>query len=126
MDVEEGAAREENQARFETDLEFVQALGNPYYLSQLAYQGTLEDAALLNYIKYLHSYFLDPAYARFVQYPQSLHILTLLQEPSFRAALKNESTAGEVSRRMIAHWAHWRNHNMTVKPENAEVPAGPT
>lgn len=47
------AARSENKARFEMDLEFVQSLGNTQYLYQLAHQGILDDAAFVNYLKYL-------------------------------------------------------------------------
>jgi len=56
MQVDEvvGASqRAQNKARFELDLETVQALGNPQYLSMLAYQKILDDPAFVNYLKYL-------------------------------------------------------------------------
>ena len=74
---------------------------------------------------------------RFVHYPQSLHILTLLQEPSFRAAMKNEGSpfpffelfcsylkaaavAAEVSKRMMTHFQTWRAGPTEQVTENTE------
>jgi mediator of RNA polymerase II transcription subunit 31 len=56
-----------NRAKFELELEFVQSLGNPFYLHSLAQQNILEQPAFVNYLKYL-LYFKAKDYARFVQY----------------------------------------------------------
>jgi mediator of RNA polymerase II transcription subunit 31 len=55
-----------NRARFELELEFVQALANPYYLHSLAQQNFLEQPAFINYLAYLE-YFREKDYARFIQ-----------------------------------------------------------
>ena len=55
-----------NRIRFELELEFVQALANPYYLHSLAQQGILNQPAFVNYLQYL-LYWKEKEYARFVQ-----------------------------------------------------------
>ena len=56
-----------NRPRFELELEFVQALANPFYLHSLAQQNILEQPAFVNFLKYL-LYFKEKDYARFIQY----------------------------------------------------------
>lgn len=58
--------RAANRARFELELEFVQALANPYYLHLLAQQNVLSQLAFVNYLKYL-TYWKEKEYARFIQ-----------------------------------------------------------
>src|SRR6266700_7762312 len=92
--------REANRTKFELELEFVQALANPYYLHSLAQQNILEQPAFVSYLKYL-LYWKEKDYARFIQcvcffisplrfgadhprygfasYPHALHNLELLQ-----------------------------------------------
>ena len=55
-----------NRARFEVELEFVQALANPYYLHMLAQQNVLSQPAFVNYLNYL-TYWKEKEYARFLQ-----------------------------------------------------------
>ena len=66
-------AREINRARFELELEFVQALANPYYLHSLAQQNILSQPTFVNYLKYL-LYWKEREYARFLQYELRLSI----------------------------------------------------
>lgn len=54
-----------NRELFELELEFVQALGNPFYLYNLAVEGYMDDPAFVNYLKYLQ-YWQDKEYARFI------------------------------------------------------------
>jgi len=56
-----------NRAKFELELEFVQALANPFYLHSLAQQNILEQPAFINFLEYL-LYFKEKDYARFIQY----------------------------------------------------------
>lgn len=56
-----------NRARFELELEFVQALANPYYLHSLAQQNILDKPAFINFLEYL-LYFKEKDYARFIQF----------------------------------------------------------
>lgn len=60
-------AREANRARFELELEFVQALANPFYLHSLAQQNILTQPAFVNFLEYL-LYWKEKDYARFIQY----------------------------------------------------------
>ncbi|KAL8664669.1 MAG: hypothetical protein Q9168_007855 [Polycauliona sp. 1 TL-2023] len=70
--------------RFELELEFVQALANPYYLNHLASQKLLQDAAFVAYLKYL-LYFQQPEYTSYLSYPgPTLKALELLQQDKFR------------------------------------------
>jgi hypothetical protein len=57
--------RVKNRERFELELEFVQALANPFYLHSLAQQGILYQPAFINYLKYL-LYWKEKDYARFI------------------------------------------------------------
>ena len=66
MDAE-AEAKAANRARFELELEFVQALANPFYLHSLAQQNILEQPAFVNFLEYL-LYFKEKDYARFIQY----------------------------------------------------------
>jgi mediator of RNA polymerase II transcription subunit 31 len=59
-------AKVANRARFELELEFVQALANPFYLHSLAQQSILEQPAFINFLKYL-LYWKEKDYARFIQ-----------------------------------------------------------
>ena len=63
---EGSSARALNRARFELELEFVQALANPYYLQSLAQQGFFGQPEFVNYLKYL-GYWRQREYARFIQ-----------------------------------------------------------
>lgn len=59
-------ARAANRARFELELEFVQALANPFYLQSLAQQNILTQPSFVNFLKYL-TYWKGKDYARFLQ-----------------------------------------------------------
>ncbi|KAF8633645.1 hypothetical protein AX15_001331 [Amanita polypyramis BW_CC] len=100
-------AKEANRARFELELEFVQALANPFYLHSLAQQNILEQPAFINYLKYL-LYFKEKDYARFIHYPHALHHLELLQHAQFRARLKNDEFFREyLHQKQFDHWRTW-------------------
>jgi len=55
-----------NRARFELELEFVQALANPFYIHSLAQQNILEQQTFINFLDYL-MYWKEKDYARFIQ-----------------------------------------------------------
>lgn len=63
-----------NRAKFELELEFVQALANPFYLHSLAQQNILEQPAFINFLEYL-LYFKEKDYARFIQYARCSFVL---------------------------------------------------
>ncbi|KAK1225289.1 suppressor of hpr1 [Marasmius sp. AFHP31] len=98
-----------NRARFELELEFVQALANPFYLHSLAQQNFLEQPAFINYLKYL-LYWKEKDYARFIHYPHALHHLELLQHPEFRAIMKKDESFREyLHQKQFDHWRTWRD-----------------
>jgi hypothetical protein len=73
--------------RFLIDLEFVQNLCNIEYLHYLAQNKYFEDAAFLNYLKYLR-YWKKPSYMTFLLFPQCLDFLDILiSSPRFRKEL---------------------------------------
>lgn len=81
----------------------MQSLCNVQYLSYLAQMNFLEDESFINYLKYLQ-YWQLPEYAKNIVYPDSLHILTLLQSPHFRQAIKNQELAGQLMHDMVERW----------------------
>ncbi|PFH52068.1 hypothetical protein AMATHDRAFT_57888 [Amanita thiersii Skay4041] len=112
-----------NRARFELELEFVQALANPFYLHSLAQQNILEQPAFINYLKYL-LYFQEKDYARFIHYPHALHHLELLQHAQFRSQLKKDELFREyLHQKQFDHWRTWRDPSRMVapKPETSDA-----
>ncbi|KAK3940589.1 SOH1-domain-containing protein [Diplogelasinospora grovesii] len=70
--------------RFELELEFVQALGNPSYLNHLAARKLLNNPAFIAYLDYLQ-YWTRPPYLKYLSYPgPALKHLQLLQLEKFR------------------------------------------
>lgn len=113
-------AREQNQARFSRDLEFLSSLANPYYLNHLAVSGVLSSPSFLRYLKYL-DYFRHPKCVKYLQYPQALHFLDLLQgEEEFRLACRDPAFVAEVMSKQISHWATWRDPEAGMEGEAVE------
>ncbi|KAJ7209629.1 SOH1-domain-containing protein [Mycena pura] len=109
-----------NRARFELELEFVQALANPYYLHSLAQQNILDQPAFINYLEYL-LYFKEKDYARFIHYPHALHHLELLQHAQFRTEMRQDEFRDFLHQKQFDHWR--TNRNGTKVDE--ETPALP-
>ncbi|KAI0041752.1 SOH1-domain-containing protein [Auriscalpium vulgare] len=99
--------RVKNRARFELELEFVQALANPFYLHSLAQQGVLNQPAFVNYLEYLQ-YWKEKDYARFILYPHALHHLELLQHEKFREEISKDGWRDFLSQKQYDHWRTWR------------------
>ncbi|KAJ7039166.1 SOH1-domain-containing protein [Mycena alexandri] len=97
-----------NRARFELELEFVQALANPYYLHSLAQQNILDQPAFINFLEYL-LYFKEKDYARFIHYPHALHHLELLQHAQFRADMRQDEWRDMLNQKQFDHWLTNRN-----------------
>ncbi|KJA20787.1 hypothetical protein HYPSUDRAFT_778852 [Hypholoma sublateritium FD-334 SS-4] len=109
-----------NRARFELELEFVQALANPFYLHSLAQQNILEQPAFINFLRYL-MYFKEKDYARFIHYPHALHHLELLQHAQFRSQMKKDEFLREyLHQKQFDHWRTWREPAATT----SSVPSG--
>jgi mediator of RNA polymerase II transcription subunit 31 len=81
------AKASEEKVRFETELEFVQALANPEYLHHLAQNRYFDDPKFVDYLDYLQ-YWREMPYCQYLVFPQCLRMLELLQTDAFVAALK--------------------------------------
>jgi mediator of RNA polymerase II transcription subunit 31 len=65
-------------------LQFVQALGNPYYLQHLASRKLLSNPSFIAYLDYLQYWTTQP-YIKYLTYPApTLKALQLLQTERFR------------------------------------------
>ncbi|KAI4248546.1 MAG: hypothetical protein L6R40_001108 [Gallowayella cf. fulva] len=87
--------------RFELELEFVQALANPFYLNHLASQKLLHDPSFIQYLKYLQ-YFTQPTYTRYLSYPgPTLKALALLQQERFRQDILSPDVVARLAEEML-------------------------
>lgn len=99
--------------RFQTELEFVQCLANPSYLTYLAQHKYFKEAEFVNYLKYL-CYWKEPQYAKFIKYPQCLHLLDLLQDERFREELVNVPCSKFIEDQQMLHWSHYLRRRMGI------------
>ena len=131
---------------WQAELEFVQSLANPEYLhcaptrspralapprthrhapaprADLAQNRYLDDPAFVEHIDYLR-YWAGPNYCHYIVFPHCLRMLELLQQPSFRAALKRADFKEMVFRQQ--HYAWRYRSNPTAPPADASPPAVP-
>ncbi|GBE59451.1 SOH1 family protein [Babesia ovata] len=106
LDVKTSAmieAENNDQIRFEAELEFVQCLANPHYLHFLAKGGYFEDQRFRAYIVYLQ-YFRRPEYIKYIKFPYCIRILELLLEDSFVRSLSNKQAIEAIEQQLVAHW----------------------
>lgn len=96
-------SNEELPTRWEIELEFVQSLANTQYLTYLAQSGYFKDESFLNYLNYLN-YWKKPDFAKFLVYPDCLHILTLLQNENFRNEILNPNFTNLLYNDMMEYW----------------------
>lgn len=103
-----GGAETDDQARlrFQIELEFVQCLANPHYLTFLAQRGYLKDNAFINYLKYL-LYWKQAEYAKYIKYPICLYFLDLLQYEHFRREIANAQCAKFIDDQMVLLWQYY-------------------
>ncbi|VDD80541.1 unnamed protein product [Mesocestoides corti] len=97
---------EDPWVRFQIELEFVQSLGNPDYLTFLAQQGCFDKPEFVNYLAYLQ-YWKSPSYSRFITYPYCLHMLDLLQSPDFRREVARDPVTRFIDDQMLLHWKNY-------------------
>ncbi|KAL6752583.1 mediator of RNA polymerase II transcription subunit 31-like protein [Haematococcus lacustris] len=91
--------------RFAIELEFVQCLSNPHYLTWLAQNNFFSDPAFVAYLDYL-KYWQQPTYAKYIQYPHCLFFLTLLQNPDFCKELSRSTAAEFIHTQQFRFWQH--------------------
>jgi len=101
------AADPGGQRRLTQELEFVQLLASPSYIHWLAQEQYLQDAAFINYLRYL-TYWLQPEYARLVRYPHALYFLELLQDARFREAARHPAAKDLAHTQQFFFWQHHR------------------
>ena len=99
---------DDDLVRFERELEFGQCLANTDYIHYLAIHGWMDDPRFVAYLRYLHSYWRTPAYARFIMFPLALEYLRLLQEPSCREACKSAEFCHEMRNQQDLHCSYSR------------------
>ena len=76
-----------DEERFLIELEFIQNLSNPKYLSYLAQNRYFQDASFMEFLKYLQ-YFKEPKYLRHLIFPTCLTFLDeLIKNAHFRHEL---------------------------------------
>eukprot|EP00939_MAST-03C_sp_MAST-3C-sp1_P004122 g4122.t1 len=80
--------RQEEDPRFQAELEFVQCLANPDYCRYLAQKGYFEKDEFVNYLKYL-MYWKKPEYAKYLEFPQCLYMLQELQKQQVRDGFRD-------------------------------------
>ncbi|XP_072210039.1 mediator of RNA polymerase II transcription subunit 31 isoform X4 [Excalfactoria chinensis] len=85
----------------------------------LAQRGYFKDKAFVNYLKYL-LYWKEPEYAKYLKYPQCLHMLELLQYEHFRKELVNAQCAKFIDEQQILHWQHYSRKRMRLQQALAE------
>ncbi|ODV89589.1 hypothetical protein CANCADRAFT_4207 [Tortispora caseinolytica NRRL Y-17796] len=90
-------------SRFEVELEFVQSLAHPFYVNFLAQNQYFEKPEFLQYLQYLE-YWRQQPYRDYLVYPNCLHVLTLLQQKSFRDQIARGDIAKMVMDDMYAQW----------------------
>lgn len=107
-----------NHERFALELEFVQCLANPLYLYWLASKKYLENAAFVNYLRYLQ-YWKQPAYAKYLVYPHCLYFLDLLQDKEFRTAIADYSYAEHIRQQQDNFFRmYWSNRVVDQEKES--------
>ena len=107
----------EERLRFETELEFVQALANPEYLHHLAQNRYFDDPQFVDYVDYLQ-YWREMPYCQYLAFPHCLRMLELLQTDSFIAALKRADFKDYLKDQQFWSW-----HQRAITKVPAE-PAG--
>jgi|SaaInlStandDraft_6_1057023.scaffolds.fasta_scaffold111129_1 mediator of RNA polymerase II transcription subunit 31 len=103
---------ENEKARFELELEFLESLSNPQYLSYLAQSNYFEEESFLKYLSYLQ-YWKAPEYAKFVVYPHAFAFLDLLQQEQFRASLRDPDFVSEIENQQNLHFDYFRNNRIS-------------
>ncbi|XP_059154802.1 mediator of RNA polymerase II transcription subunit 31-like [Physella acuta] len=114
-----GETEEQQRTRFQIELEFVQCLANPNYLIFFAQRNIFKDPNFINYLKYL-LYWKEQRYAKFLKYPQCLHMIELLQYEHFRKELVNSQCAKFIDDQQLLHWQHYQRKRNALIQEQAE------
>eukprot|EP00915_Cephaloidophora_sp_WS-2016_P006565 GHVH01008854.1.p1 GENE.GHVH01008854.1~~GHVH01008854.1.p1 ORF type:complete len:156 (+),score=14.97 GHVH01008854.1:72-539(+) len=96
--------------RFVAELEFIQSLANPEYLSFLAKGGYLNEPAFLRFLKYL-DYWRRPEYVEHIIFPHSLRMLTALHDQDFRNKLSTHEGLMALKIQQANSWLCYRRQS---------------
>ena len=77
-------------------------------LADLAQNRYFDDPSFVEYIEYLR-YWTGERYCHYIVFPHCLRMLELLQQPSFRAALKRADFKDMIFRQQHSAWHFRRN-----------------
>lgn len=97
--------------RFEKELEFVQLLCNPEYLKWLLQEGHFKNEEFRKFLQYL-KYWSKQEYSRFLTYPQCLIILDYLNKDNVEELLDDEEFMNNLATQQ--HFI-WLNKNKETK-----------
>ena len=98
---------DQDRKRFLVELEFVQCLANPNYLTHLAKQGYFRKDEFKNYLKYL-LYWKKPEYIKFIKFPECLYFLDLLQQDELYDGITNNDYVKFISEQQLLHWKYYQ------------------
>eukprot|EP00967_Tisochrysis_lutea_P015271 scaffold17197_cov32-Tisochrysis_lutea.AAC.1 len=73
--------------------------------ADLAQTRQLDDEAFVRYLDYLQ-YWRKPEYAQHIAFPHCLHFLKLLQDSTFRDAMKRPDFKDFIAGQQHAHWRY--------------------
>lgn len=110
---------DQHRLRFQVELEFVQCLANPTYLTFLAQRGYLKDKTFVTYLKYLQ-YWKKPEYAKYLKYPMCLYFLELLQYEHFRREIASAQCAKFIEDQQLLHWQHYTRKRTRLFQQQCE------
>ncbi|RCK54774.1 Mediator of RNA polymerase II transcription subunit 31 [Candida viswanathii] len=108
-------------SRWEIELEFVQSLSNIPYVNYLAQNNYLNDETFVNYLEYLQ-YWTQPQYAKFLVYPNCLHVLKLLQDENFRKNIINQEFMNSLMNDMVKRWQNNELDEQVLTEKQQEQP----
>jgi mediator of RNA polymerase II transcription subunit 31 len=99
------ASPDKARERLTLELEFVQLLANPEYVSFLARDGTLERPKVLRYLRYLLDTYSQPSYARLLLWPACLRTLArLVHNDAFRRDLLRPEVGAALKAEAEERW----------------------
>ncbi|EJW03888.1 hypothetical protein EDEG_01816 [Edhazardia aedis USNM 41457] len=94
---------DDNQIRFQKELEFLQLLCNPQYLQHLYNNNFFKNEDFIKFLEYLKYWKMEP-YRNFIIYPYSLEILDLCLDTKFIEELANEQTYMILNEQIFNLW----------------------
>ncbi|VEL12400.1 unnamed protein product [Protopolystoma xenopodis] len=105
-----GTTLEDSKVRFQIELEFVQCLANPHYLTC---RPLLRFLITLSFLLTLQ-----------ISYPYCLHLLDLLQSAEFRREIARAPVARFIDDQMLLHWQHYlRKRTLLIARHAQELEA---